>query len=274
MTIVIPSQHISVNCAHDMVSICRDLQNLGITYFEHVRIYSSGHIAWLSTDDVRARSILENEISGALNFDFNKLKSHRYLFAEDVVETINDSCMRKIAVNKLIVSKDNYDIRNLFQIININGGIYEAFVFGTNEKSNILKSEYLSLLSYLEYFIFYYYEKGEKLISESEKCKIQIPDLNLGNLKDEKSNIAYPNVHKFYFDLHNRSQYLTLREFQVIRYLFNGFSRKETANVLGLKSTTIDSLISNAIERNSSFNFSHLLNKIRSSDFFHLMIIP
>lgn len=52
MTIEIPQNHISISYAHTMRKIISPLFNLGITYFEHVRLYNSGKIAWLSTDDL------------------------------------------------------------------------------------------------------------------------------------------------------------------------------------------------------------------------------
>lgn len=265
MTIEIPSTHISISCAQEMREIVSPLSEQGISYFEHVRLYNEGKIAWLSTDDIRAKSILENEISGALDFDFSKLQSQRYVFAEDVVATINDSSMRKIATNKLIDSRDNFDIRNLFQIISIKNGIYEAFVFGTNEKSNLAKSNYIKLIPFLEHFIFYYYDKAEQLINKSEKTAIKIPDLKV-IVKDQSTpNLMFPITNRYYFDLKNKNEYLTNREFEVFYLLSRGYARKEIAEQLGLKPRTIDSLILNAIERNNTFNLRCLIDKIKDS---------
>lgn len=265
MTIEIPPRHISISCSEDILKIVNPLFEQGISYFEHVRIYNSGKIAWLSTDDIRAKDILENEISGALKFDFNKLQAERYFFAEDIVETIKDPMMRDIATKKLFDSRDNFDIRNLFQIVSVKNGVYEAFVFGTNEKNNLLKSKYINLIPFLENFIFYYYEGAEKLIKKSESDAISIPDLNLDSIDPPSCSMVLPKTKKYYFELNNKSQYLTNREFEVFYFLNRGYSRKEIAGHLGLSHRSIDSLISKAIERNAFFNLRDLLNNIKNS---------
>jgi hypothetical protein len=264
--IIIPPKHISINCAIEISSMTHVLKAIGISYFEHVRLYSSGKIAWLSTDDARAKSILEKETAGAVNFDFSKLKHHRYMFAEDIVETIYNLSMKKIASNKLLVSKNEYDIRNLFQIISIKNGIYEAFVFGTNEKNNLLKSEYISLINSLEQFILFYYEKGGKLIKEAEKNALTLCDLKLDQSNSAAPTLPERSCKRYYFDLHHQSEYLTNREYKICQFLMAGHTRKEVANFLGLKTRTIDSILLNAIERNLTFNARKLFEKIKNSD--------
>ncbi|ASQ46858.1 helix-turn-helix transcriptional regulator [Legionella clemsonensis] len=266
MTRVISKGHISISCSQDMLKIAAPLLDRGLSYFEHVRLYDCGKIAWLSTDDNRARSILEKEISGALNFDFSKLQYERHLFAEDIVSTIKNPEMYKIAFNKLVDSRDNFDIRNLFQIVSVKNGIYEAFVFGTNEKNNLQKSTYINLIPYLEHFIFYYYEKAEKLIIRAEKEAITIQGLRINNCDPPNLNPVMLRSNKYYFDLVKRDDYLTDREYQVCCFLIQGYSRKEIATFLNLKSRTIDSLILNAVERNGTYSLTQLLNKIKNSD--------
>ncbi|RUR05835.1 LuxR C-terminal-related transcriptional regulator [Legionella sp. km772] len=265
MAIEIPQNHISVSCAKEMREIISPLFDVGISYFEHVRLYNSGKIAWLSTDDLRAESILKNEIAGALSFDFNRLQLERYLFAEDIVATIQSSTMRKIAEKKLIESRDSFDIRNLFQIVSVKNGKYEAFVFGTNEKSTFLKSHYIKSIAFLEQFIFYYYNKAERLINHSEENAIQLKDLQISTETLPELSPSSLATNKYYFDLQNRTEYLTNKEFDILRLINRGYSRKQVADHFNLKVSTIDSSISNAIERNNVYNLRNMLNKINNS---------
>ena len=266
MTIAIPKNHISVSCGEYICDIAKPLLESGLSYFEHVRIYENGKIAWLSTNDERARSILENEISGALDFDFGKLKQKRHMFAEDIVETIKDPAMRKVAGDKLTVSRNNYDIRNLFQLVNIKKGIYEAFVFGTNEQANLQKSDYIKLIPALEHFIFIYYDKAEKLIQKAEKDAIKIPGIKMDVTDQTSPPQPLTKPKRYYFNLTQKNEYLTNREYEAIYLLNHGYSRKKIAETLCLKTRTIDSLLANAIERNAAYNIRNLINKIKNSD--------
>lgn len=266
MAIKIPKNHISVNCEQEIVEIAKPLFEYGISYFEHVRIYENSKIAWLSSNNERSRSILENEIAGALDFDFGTLKQKRHMFADDIVETIKDPLMRKIATDKLIVSKDSYDIRNLFQVVNIKDGIYEAFVFGTNEHVNLQKSDYIKLIHALEHFIFFYYDNAEKLIKKSEKDALTIPGLKIDIKEPITPKKVLTKANRYYLNLTKKDEYLTNREYEVIYLLNQGYLRKEIAENLCLKPRTIDALISNAIERNAAYNIRNLVKKIRNSD--------
>ncbi|KTD53033.1 helix-turn-helix transcriptional regulator [Legionella quateirensis] len=266
MTIAIPKNHISVSCGEHICEIAKPLLESGLSYFEHVRIYENGTIAWLSTNDERARSILENEIAGALDFDFGKLNQQRHMFSEDIVETIKDPVMRKVAGDKLTVSRTNYDIRNLFQLVSIKKGIYEAFVFGTNEKSNLQKSDYIKLIPTLEHFIFFYYDKAEKLIQKAEKEAIKIPGVTVDVTDETTPPQALTKANRYYFNLAQKNEYLTNREYEAIYLLNHGYSRKKIAEKLCLKTRTIDSLLANAIERNAAYNIRNLINKIKNSD--------
>lgn len=258
--------HISISCATEMKEIAFPLFNLGITYFEHVKLYNQGFLTWLSTDDDRAKSLLAKETSGALNFDFDQIRLQRYLFAEDIVNTIKNPQMKSIAVDKLIDSRENFDIRNLFQIVSIKNGIYEAFVFGTNEKNNLQKSNYINLISFLENFIYYFYEKAEELIFQAEKEAIQLPGLKVRTNDSIYSTPKAPQATRYHLNSNNKNEYLTLKEYQICYFLHRGYSRKEIATLLNTKIKTVDGLILNAIERNSTYNLRHLLNKIKLSD--------
>lgn len=267
MTIHVPHKHISISCARDMLQISARLFQLGISYFEHVRIYHDGRIAWLSTDDIRAKTILENEIAGALEFDFSKIKMQRYIFAEDLVETIKNPTMRKIASQKLEVSKDQYDIRNLFQAVSVrDNNIYEAFIFGTNAINNLSKTQYVNLIPLIEEFILYYYNNGIELINEAQKKALKIPELKiLSNMTVAHNDISF-DIRRYYFELSNQKKYLTAREYEVCYLLYHGYSRKSVAEFLGKKPKTIDSLIAKAIDRNSFYNLRNLLVNIKNSD--------
>ncbi|MCL5271793.1 MAG: LuxR C-terminal-related transcriptional regulator [Gammaproteobacteria bacterium] len=150
--------------------------------------------------------------------------------------------------------------------MNIKDGIYEAFVFGTNEHVNLPKSDYIKLIHALEHFIFFYYDNAEKLIKKAEKDALTIPGLKVDITEPVTPSPALTKANRYYLNLTKKDEYLTNREYEVIYLLNQGYLRKEIAENLCLKPRTIDALISNAIERNVAYNIRNLLNKIKNSD--------
>lgn len=244
------------------------LETFGITYVERVKITNAGFFSLLGSNLESTKRIYDEFVIGTIAFDFSNLEG-RYIFSDDIIEKIKCKGGKRAALNKINKSKDKYDIRHLFQIINIIDSTYEAFIFGTNQKHNLSKSAYINLIPSLESYVYYIQNKYFNDFKDVDQ-KILLP-----NIKKEKNTFIYSDSKdlkiiidndKYYIDQEKDSKfYITKKEFKALYLIILHTNRKKVADKLQISLNTLNTHIQNACSRNECYSLSQLIDVVKSS---------
>jgi|LauGreDrversion4_2_1035121.scaffolds.fasta_scaffold27411_1 DNA-binding CsgD family transcriptional regulator len=244
------------------------LETFGITYVERVKITNTGFFSLLGSNLESTRRVYDEFVIGTIAFDFSNLEG-RYIFSDDMIEKIKCKDGKIAALEKIDKSKDKYDIRNLFQIINIVESTYEAFIFGTNQKHNLSKSAYINLISSLESYVYYIQNKYFNDFKDVDQ-KILLPNIkkekNTFICSDSKDQEIIIDNDKYYIDREKDSKfYITKKEFKALYLIILHTNRKKVADKLKISLNTLNTHIQNACSRNECYSLSQLIDVVKSS---------
>jgi DNA-binding CsgD family transcriptional regulator len=276
MGINLKKDHVFLQATAPMQRACSQLSKIGLSYFERFTIDANGYFSMISNNSSSNERILAGIEPGELNFDFSKLTSTRYTYSEDLIKTIPSSDRAK-ALEKIKTSRNDFDICNLFQIINIQDGRYESFVFGSSVESEMDRSEYFNKLPDLENFLLWFKSSHMQLIKSVDENSMQLNSYkpNLGGCSTWQSSNqvetqqGIPSPARYYFNHRDDTKYLTRREYQVFSHLFRGYKHKEVAELLSISPRTIDSLISACLRRNNIPTVGKMIDFIMHSELKH-----
>jgi DNA-binding CsgD family transcriptional regulator len=244
------------------------LETFGITYVERVKITNTGFFSLLGSNLESTRRVYDEFVIGTIAFDFSNLEG-RYICSDDMIEKIKCKDGKIAALEKIDKSKDKYDIRNLFQIINIVESTYEAFIFGTNQKHNLSKSAYINLISSLESYVYYIQNKYFNDFKDVDQ-KILLPNIkkekNTFICSDSKDQEIIIDNDKYYIDREKDSKfYITKKEFKALYLIILHTNRKKVADKLKISLNTLNTHIQNACSRNECYSLSQLIDVVKSS---------
>ncbi len=228
-----------------MQQICKPLQSLNITYFGHGRINEKGQTTGLSSDPGYLTYYFENKL---FNLDLSvtaAISKLNYLIWDDVPNSTD----LQVYYN----ANNTFSVHHIFTILEVNEGITDVYHFATNTKNRAMNSFYIENLDLLKQFILYYKDKMllNDTLNRAHKIIVPMKPRDISQNKLILSDISLPAeaIEKFRHDLnyfdHNISQEkkqiaLSRREKQCAYYLVQGYTAKETADILNISSRTVE----------------------------------
>jgi DNA-binding CsgD family transcriptional regulator len=228
----LPKNHITFTAAKDMSNLSVPLKLLLIDFFSYTRFYLDGTSISLLNNTDWYEFFLKKEVPGCVNV--YKLKTGIHLWAE---------LFPQAAVED---ARQNFKIDNGIQFTFNQKEYVEVFSFASKPNTARALLTILSNIDLLEKYIHYFRGHAERLISQSIKQKIIIPEIMRGfkvvpsfsfkqTRKEFLKKIGYEDM----------MDDLTQREVQCLKHVANGMTAKKIARILGISYRTVEVHIAN-----------------------------
>ncbi len=148
--------------------------------------------------------------------------------------------------------KSYFNVHYPFYLFEIYENYYESFAFATPIDNPAIINFYLNNLTLLENFKHYFRDKAASLIKRASINKIHLLDSmrsNIQKLNINKNPEVLFNVKKYRFNYNGKSLSLSKREMESCQYLGQGYTAKETANLLKISPRTVEQYLNNVKEK-------------------------
>lgn len=279
--LIVPKNYVCFANVNDIHTLCEPLLfNSEVDMFTYVRVYKDGNFFHIGTYteyekyvlyDLRCEASINykllDTIQNSVRFSKNKDNKKSCWF---VTEIFREDYWHNLY--------NGFNIDSYFCISEKVADYYEVFFFASRSRKNI-SSFYLNHHDALENFMLYFKEYGADLLKLGEKNKIIIPpERNLEfhrvmqNLEkqvaNENSAGKIGNSFKLKkYPLHRNGIkfYITPSELKCLKFLAQGYSAKETANVLQLSFRTVETHLQNMKDKLGFFSSGQLLKAYHTS---------
>jgi len=259
------SKHPTFNHAQDITDICRPLKKLDISYFAHVHIDKDQNFSGICNNPGFLEQYLQN---GYYNADIHMAKEKRLgnIVLWDALEL--DGMTKKMDCDA-----GSFGIKHTFTIIEKNHKGDNFYHFANNSSNKEINQVYLANLDLLKLFIEYFNENmtQSKILYSAYDLKFQVDSDHGGYAtKTEYDNaMSIENRIKFIRDINSKentqltipSEALSSRELDCMRYIVNGKSARETAEILGLSKRTVEFYLANIKAKLQVTSKSKLVDK-------------
>lgn len=224
-------KHFSLVSTNEVKMICKPLEVLNVTFFNHVRFYDDGSVAVLTTDADWLKFCLDHERPREGNI--MGLQSGIYLWS-DILE------------NEVICdAKEVFKICRVIQFIDKKSEFRDVFAFGNKYDTDATTSFYFNNLDLLQKFIFYFKKESEQLFKQAEKNRFNTPVImKVPSLQAYLKKISRINDEKridFQAAISDKVLPLTKQQLNCLSYFVYGKTAKEIAKILHLSPRTIES---------------------------------
>lgn len=244
-------KHFSLTSSAFVSEICNELlANLGVTYFNYLKIYKDGSRDLLTNNPKWIEHFYKNALyhsSGALDIEYFLPKGY-FLWSE----LNNDDPI-------YAQGRENFNIDNGLSFVVKQKDATILYIFASTRENHIINNFYARNIDLFKRFILYFNDKGSDLIKEAEKNRIILPDNQLvSNKKEkplyfsEKNRIDFfkkTEIERFFISEQDESVYLTKREAECVAYMLYGSTAKQTAKNLNISYRTVESYINQAKEK-------------------------
>lgn len=258
------SQHPTFTNTEDLLTLCKPLNKLNISYFCHVRIDDNDNFSGIGTDAKFAEHYLKNKY---YNADIHLSKSNR--FGKYVIW---DAVHRTGLSEKMDLEAAQFGIRHTFTIIEKNSHYNDYFHFATDQADNAINQIYINNLDLLHCFIQYFKESVDqsKVLSRAFNIKFRVhPDAPGYTIKSGN------DFEKMRFDFigqinkNKSSELLTLptdlsiQQINCLNLLMQGNSAKQIANQLHLSQRTVENYLQHIRKKMSCKSSLELIHKYK-----------
>jgi DNA-binding CsgD family transcriptional regulator len=243
------------------------LRSDGIIFCGHVRVYDNGTCS-ISTPNFKHFEYL---------FDVKcHLVAHvpeTLLHQENISYLIPENGAYSAIMKEL---RARFGLKNVFNRIQRHVGYYDCFCFAFSINKYEAVNFYLNNTEDLDRFSLDFIDKVLSNIGNETQNLISLDNRMLSNIRGLKRNfesqLFYDDatLNSFlrgkFVNLSRRSNItLTAREQECLKYLFLGYTAKQTGEILGLSFRTIESYLDNIKNKLGCFRKTEILTRIISS---------
>ncbi len=250
--LILPENHYSKDIAVDVATICEPLKRYGIVYFCYARFFSNGTAYVLVThwDSLQHHCKKQYLLSPIVPEQLQVSKFHYFPYMLDIPQEARG-----------IFDQVTHEYQELFGVVH---PIYfienykdytDIFIYASAHKGGSLDMVNFCFnnIDVLEKFKFYFRDKAQKLIKNSNKNRIIVPKHMSGfvGLKnDNKSTVDKQSLLKELEPKHyllpgKQPISITKQELAVLKQLAKGETVKEAANAMGISYRTVEDYLSN-----------------------------
>jgi len=264
--------HVFLTFSATINEICEPLKKIGITYVTYLKNFEDGSHINLSNSAQWIEHYYKFKLyeTSLFRSKLNNYNSRYFFWPTD----------SHLAVFKH--GRNYFDSDNGITVIENADTYNEYFFFSGSRKNKWLKNLYVNNLDVLENFIAYFKNKLQDIMGEAEKSRIYIPkQLDQIILEDTEINTLYENeLSELKQTLLRRGvitpaaqalnreiiPLLSKREMDIVTFLLNGQTAKETASKLFISSRTVEAHLNNIKEKLKCRNKFELVNKLLKSE--------
>lgn len=173
----------------------------------------------------------------------------------------------------------HFDIVHGITMIDKQLSYCDFYHFGASAKKRLNSEIYITRLSDLQAFTFYFQEKARKIILTSDT--IIFPDWEAINktkpdkkqqIRKEQTNFAEQlNVKRYYLGEAFNHVYLTAREMEFIRWMAQGKTAWEIAKIMGISARTVEAHSENIKRKLNCVKLQQVIWKLRQTNLLNLI---
>jgi len=236
--LILPKSDILLSGPSEINELCKPLQRFGINYVSHTRIYEDGSFIDVSNNSA---------VMDYYYYQTDLYKEYTPDIMPDIVGGGMYLCSSFGCAEPIRHMRELFGIDNVIVIIEPHDDYYEVWNIGSDRTRHNAIEFYYNNQDLLKAFTYYFKDKGATTIKkyEQDKIKRQISTPHLDYLlskvqlhnTEKDAFISEMEAERYYV---YKDTYLTKREYACLRYLTNGFTAKEIAQVLNLSSKTIE----------------------------------
>ncbi len=244
--------HITFTSHDDVKKICMPLFDLGIAFFDYVKVYKD-----------RSRLHLGNNPEWVKYF-FQNHYQEKLLYFEDFSHIRQGTNISNI--NLWNNAYSNYEIaRSISEQFGLTGGnvitiksceeYIENFYIAADIDNKNIFNIYANQFNLIERFIFYFRDKAKRLIIKANQNRLNSPDNEQGCIKITQNEslvdifFKQTETNRFYLTGVYEGIYLTRKELQCINLLASGKDFNQIASILNCTSRTIEAHIQNVKDK-------------------------
>lgn len=236
--------HFSLTSANDVNEICNPLRDIGITYFNYLKIYKDGSRELLTNNAYWIDHFYQNALyltAGVI--DIEHLLPKGYVLWSEL--DLNDPAYSQ--------GQEAFDIDNGVSFVIRRDDITYLYIFASTKDNVHINNFYIRNLDLFNRFIQYFQDRGSYLIKQAEANKIFLPERQIVNSNRFK-NIEISSdirttfykkteIGKFYLLDVSDDLYLTPKQAEIAVYLVIGATAKQSARHLGISHRTVETYI-------------------------------
>ena len=247
---LILNNHISLTSSNEINEICSPLRNIGVTYFNYLKIYQDGSRDLLTNDAPWIEHFYKNALyQSPATIDIERLLPKGY-FLWSELET-NDSTYSQ--------GRESFNIDNGISFVIKRNDAALLYIFASTRDNYKINNFYIRNVDLFKRFILYFNCKASKLIEKASKNRIYLPEKQIilpNRLKKIKISTSKRKefyqktyIDKFYLLNQSDNVYLTRKQAECAAYLAAGATAKQCAKALGISFRTVESYINNIKEK-------------------------
>lgn len=239
--------HLAIERAKLMKEICEPLQQLGITYFGHVRIDETGHFSAINNNPEFHSYYMDKKY---YNYDIFMAKENRhtdFVIWDNVHQTGKSSALYREGFD--------FGLRHTFTLVEATPSAKNYYYFATKDSNNAINQIYINNIQLLKLFILYFKDKisSHKILKSVYDDKFGLDHQLGGYLTTDENNTIDPKVisnlinslpiNKFQVCNTREQNGITKRELQVLIWFNYGKTASEVAMILDISEATVNSHI-------------------------------
>lgn len=242
------NNHFFLNQSQDIDAILQPLKRFGVVYYTYIANHRDGSQVYLSNSSRWIEDYYTLNLYRSSIFEFNP-----ELYQDSHVLWDSNSSSDVISHGKQYFDSDNG-----ITIIKPKKEFCEFHIFSASVNNSMITNFYINNLDILNVFIMHMKEQAQSIFKRAEKNRLIIPDHYTKNCYDI-NDVNLPNLvqrDEFFRDIkttdqrslfstsaeagHLQNIKLTRREQECLKYLVQGKSAKQTANLLNLSPRTVE----------------------------------
>lgn len=236
--------HFSLLSANEVNEICKPLQDIGVTYFNYLKIYKDGSRELLTNNAPWIDHFYRNALyltSGVVSIEHFLPKGY-FLWSE---LDLNDPAYSQ--------GQESFNIGNGVSFVIRRDEVTYLYIFASTKDNVHINNFYIRNVDLFWRFIQYFQYRGSDLIKRAVANKIVLPEQQIVS-PNQLKNITIPSdirasfykkteVDKFYLLDVSDDLYLTSKQAEVAAYLVIGATAKQCGRQLGISYRTVETYI-------------------------------
>ena len=236
--------HFALTSANEVNDICRPLKDIGITYFNYLKIYKDGSRELLTNNAPWIDHFYKNALyltAGVVDVEHLLPKGY-FLWSE---LDLNDPAYSQ--------GQESFNIDNGVSFVIKRDEITYLYIFASTKDNMHINNFYIRNVDLFRRFIQYFHDRGSDLIKQAKSNKIVLPQQQIIN-SNRLKNIEIPsNIRRSFYKKTKMDKcylldvsddlYLTPKQAEVATYLVVGATAKQCARQLGISYRTVETYI-------------------------------
>ncbi|BBB14722.1 two-component sensor histidine kinase [Candidatus Rickettsiella viridis] len=236
--------HYVLKSADEVNQICTLLQDIGVSYFNYLKIYKDGSRELLTNNAPWIDHFYQNALyltAGVVDVEHLLPKGY-FLWSElDSEDPVYSQ------------GRESFNIDNGVSFVIKRDDVTYLYIFASTKDNVHINNYYVRNIDLFKRFIQHFQDRGADLIKQSAKNRIFLPERQIvtpNRLKDievslETRTAFYKKTEmdKFYLLSASDDLYLTPKQAEVSVYLVAGVTAKQCARHLGISHRTVETYI-------------------------------